>query len=258
MDNSQYEKNLWKRWSKAQSEEVANELIQYYIHVVDYHVASVAQHIPTSFDKGDLKSLGIMGLYDALYKFDPDRNVKFTTYASIRVHGSIIDGLRKEDWLPRALREKANKIERTSAQLEQQLNRIPTSKDIANELNIEVEEVESTISDTLFAKVQSLDVSFQSDEADTVATPLSFVQNDNITTPTEHLLATDLRDELVNSIKQLQHNEQLVISLVYVEELSLTEIGEVLDLSTSRISQIHKSAVFKLRKILEKAQHNLN
>lgn len=255
MDNSQYEKHLWKRWATSKNEDLANELIQYYIHVVDYHVASIGQHIPVSFDKGDLKSLGIMGLYDALYKFDPERNVKFTTYASIRVHGSIIDGLRKEDWLPRALREKANRIERTSAQLEQQLNRLPTATDIANELNLEVEEVEATISDTLFAKVQSLDASFQNEESDTEATALTFAQDDNVTTPSDHILAVDLRKELVNSIHQLQKNEQIVISLVYVEELSLTEVGEVLDLSTSRISQIHKSAIFKLRKILEKAQH---
>lgn len=255
MDHSQYEMNLWKRWRQTQNDELTNELIQYYMHVVDYHVANIAQHIPTSFDKGDLKSLGIMGLYDSLYKFDPKRNVKFTTYASIRVRGSIIDGLRKEDWLPRSLREKANKIERTSADLEQELNRIPTSTDIANELNIEVEEVESIISDTLFANVQSLDANFENNETESAATALTFVQNDTVITPTEHLLAEDLRVELIESIKELQKNEQIVISLVYVEELSLTEIGEVLDLSTSRISQIHKSAIFKLRKILEKAQH---
>lgn len=255
MDNSQYEKTLWKRWKNEKGEEIANELIQYYLHVVDYHVETIAQHIPQSFDKGDLKSLGIMGLYDALYKYDSERNVKFTTYASIRVHGSIMDGLRKEDWLPRTLREKANKIEKTSAVLEQRLNRIPTSTDIAEELNMEVGEVEEAVSDTLFAKVQSLDASFQNKESDSASTPLAYIYDNNTKTPSEHLLANDLREELIEHIKQLGRNEQMVISLVYVEELSLTEVGEVLDLSTSRISQIHKSAIFKLRKILEKAQY---
>lgn len=255
MNNSQYEYNLWKRWNEEKGEEIANELIQYYLHVIDYHVESIAQHIPKSFDKGDLRSLGIMGLYDALHKYDAQRNVKFTTYASIRVHGSIIDGLRKEDWLPRTLREKANKIERTSAKLEQQLNRIPTSKDIAYQLNMEVAEVEEAISDTLFAKVQSLDANFQNEASDSIYTPLAFVNDNNVKTPSEHILANDLREELVEHIKKLGKNEQIVISMVYVEELSLTEVGKVLDLSTSRISQIHKSAIFKLRKILEKAQH---
>ena len=255
MDDSQYEANLWNRWSNEQDEEIATELMQYYMHVVDYHVESIAQHIPQSFDKGDLRSLGFMGLYDALYKYDSQRNVKFTTYASIRVHGSIMDGLRKEDWLPRTLREKANRIERTSAELEQQLNRIPTSTDIANQLNMEVGEVEETISDTLFAKVHSLDANFQNEESDSSSTPITYIHNNNIKTPSEHLLASDLREELMEYIKKLGKNEQIVISLVYVEELSLTEVGEVLDLSTSRISQIHKSAIFKLRNILKKAQY---
>src|SRR5699024_5048801 len=154
-------KKLWKRWNNEKGEEIANELIQYYMHVVDYHVESIAQHIPQSYDKGDLRSLGIMGLYDALHKYDLKRNVKFTTYASIRVHSSIIDRLRKEDCLPRKLREKANKIERVSAELEQQLNRIPTSTDIADKLNMELAEVEEAISDKLFAKIHSLNASFQ-------------------------------------------------------------------------------------------------
>ena len=252
MDNSQYEKKLWLRWQKQQNEQVANELIQHYMYLVDYHVEKVAHHIPASYDKQDLQSLGIMGLYDALNKFDMKRNVKFQTYASIRIHGSIMDGLRREDWLPRSLRDKANKIEKTSERLEQQLQRIPSSQDIASELNMEVEEVEGALSDYLFAQVQSLDSTYQTDESDDGAKSLSFVENDNVTTPTEHILASELKQELIQSIKQLKENEQVVISLVYVEELSLTEVGEVLELTTSRISQIHKSAVFKLRKILEK------
>src|SRR5699024_390294 len=208
MDNSQYEKTLWKRWKNEKGEEIANELIQYYLHVVDYHVETIAQHIPQSFDKVELKSLGIMGLYDALHKYDSERNVKFTTYASIRVHGSIMDGLRKEDWLPRTLREKANKIEKTSAVLEQKLNRIPTSTDIAEELNMEVGEVEEAVSDTLFAKVQSLDASYQNKESDSASTTLAYIYDNNTKTPSEHLLANDLREELIEHIKQLGKNEQ--------------------------------------------------
>lgn len=253
MNNSQYEEKLWQRWQQQQSESVTNDLIHFYMHVVDYHVDRVAQHIPASFDRADLKSLAIMGLYDAMSKFDPSRNVKFATYASIRVHGSIMDGLRKEDWLPRSLRDRANKIERTSEELEQQLNRTPTAEDIAQELGISVAEVEATISDALFAKVQSLDTQFQSADADEPATPLSFIQDDKTLSPTDHILTSDRKNDLIQSIRQLQENEQYVISLVYMEELSLTEVGEVLNLTTSRISQIHKAAIFKLRKILDKS-----
>lgn len=256
MDNSQYEADLWQRWQHQQEEATTNELIQYYMYIVDYQVEKVSQHIPASFDRGDLKSLGLMGLHDALYKFDLDRNIKFITYASIRVHGSIIDGLRREDWLPRSLRDKANKIEKMSAQLEQQLNRVPSAMDIATSLQMDVEEVELTITDTLFAKVQSLDAKFQTDDTDDATSALSFIDDNNTATPEEYILASEIKHELVQSIKQLKKNEQIVISLVYMDELSLTEIGEVLDLTTSRISQIHKSAIFKLRKIIEKAQHS--
>src|SRR5699024_5077008 len=148
----------------------------------------------------------------------------FTTYASIRVHASIIDGLRNEVWLPRTLREKANKIERERAELEQQLNRIPTSTDIDVKLNMEVAEVEEAISVTLFAKVQSLNARLQNEESDSTSTPLAYVHDNNVKTPSEHMLANDLREELMEHIKQLGKNEQIVISLVYVEELSLTEV----------------------------------
>src|SRR5690625_2338756 len=253
MDNSKYEKTLWKRWKNEKGEEISNELIQYYLHVVDYHVETIAQHIPQSFDKGDLKSLGIMGLYDALHKYDSERNVKFTTYASIRVHGSIMDGLRKEDWLPRTLREKAKKIEKTSEQLEQQLNRVPTTSDIATALQIEVEEVEATRTDILLANVQSLDANYQTDETDEGSHALLFMNDENTPTPDEHIISNEVKKELIQSIQQLNEREQLVISLVYVEELTLTEIGHVLDLSTSRISQIHKKAISKLQSILSES-----
>src|SRR5690625_1877098 len=151
--DSHYLQTLWKNWFNEKAEETANELIDYYMYIVHFHVERVASYIPGSFDKNDLKSLGLMGLYDALNKFDPKRNLKFDTYATIRIRGSIMDGLRKEDWLPRTLREQAKKIEQVSQQLEQKLNRTPTSTDIAKELNMKKEDVESIITDTLFANV---------------------------------------------------------------------------------------------------------
>lgn len=257
MDNSQHEDRLWTKWQQDQNDVLANELIQYYMHIVDYQVDRIASYIPASFDKADLKSLGLMGLYDALYKFEPKRKVKFATYASIRVHGSIMDGLRKEDWLPRTLRDKAKKIEKTSEQLEQQLNRVPTTSDIATALQIEVEEVEATRTDILLANVQSLDANYQTDETDEGSHALLFMNDDNTPTPDEHIISNEVKKELIQSIQQLNEREQLVISLVYVEELTLTEIGDVLDLSTSRISQIHKKAISKLQSILSESISSL-
>lgn len=256
MDNSQYEKNLWIQWKQHQNITLANQLIAYYMHIVDYQVERIASYIPATFDKGDLKSLGLMGLYDALYKFEPSRNVKFTTYASIRVHGSIMDGLRKEDWLPRALRDKAKKVEKVSEQLEQQLNRTPTAIDIAKVLQIEVEEVEMIRKDAMMANIQSLDARFQTDETDEGAHPLLFMDDEKLPTPDEQMIFNEIKEELVQSIKQLNKQEQLVISLVYIEELTLTEIGDILELTTSRISQIHKKAIHQLKFILSKLEED--
>src|SRR5699024_3329417 len=125
--DSQEMQALWNSWINDQSEQAANALIEYYMYLVDFHVERISSYIPNSFDKNDLKSLGLLGLYDALNKFEPKRNLKFDTYATIRIRGSIIDGLRKEDWLPRTLRDQAKKIEKVSQELEQKLQRIPTA-----------------------------------------------------------------------------------------------------------------------------------
>lgn len=251
-NNSHYVQELWNNWIENSDEEAANGLLDHYMYLVQFHVERVASYIPVSFDKNDLKSLGLMGLYDALNKFDPTRNLKFDTYATIRVRGAIMDGLRKEDWLPRSLRDQAKKIEKVSEELEQQLKRTPTSEDIANELGMEQEEVESTISNTLFANVISIDTKYTQVDSEDMTTIGATIVDDHSISPDEQVLYIELKEELSNGIKELNKNEQIVISLFYVEQLTLTEIGQVLNLTTSRISQIHKRAIFKLKNILEK------
>src|SRR5690625_6083713 len=156
---------LWSEWTDNKDEQAANQLIEHYMYLVDYHVERVANHIPASFDRNDLRSLGLFGLDDALNKFEPSRNLQFSTYASIRIRGSILDGLRKEDWLPRTLREQAKEMEKTAEKLEQQLKRTPSSAEIATAMNLEGETVESIISHVLFANIISLDATFTIDDA---------------------------------------------------------------------------------------------
>jgi len=243
---------LWSEWTDNKDEQAANQLIEHYMYLVDYHVERVANHIPASFDRNDLRSLGLFGLYDALNKFEPSRNLQFSTYASIRIRGSILDGLRKEDWLPRTLREQAKEMEKTAEKLEQQLKRTPSSAEIATAMNLEGETVESIISHVLFANIISLDATFTIDDAHESSELGKTIEDPEATLPDEHIMLNELKTELVQSIKQLNENEQMVISLFYDEELTLTEIGKILNLTTSRISQIHKQAIFKLRKILTK------
>lgn len=250
--NSQDIEKLWSQWSENRSEETANELIAHYMYIVDYHVERVASHIPASFDRNDLKSLGLMGLYDALTKFEPGRKLQFSTYATIRVRGSIIDGLRREDWLPRTLRDQTKKIESTIKVLEQQLSRTPTAEEVGKELNIDKKEVEDTMNHALFANIISLETTVSGSEDDRETEIAHLLEDDEALHPGEQLAFDELIKELAEHIKQLNKNEQLVISLFYEDELTLTEIGEVLNLTTSRISQIHKQAIFKLRETLIK------
>lgn len=254
MNASQVEnvEQLWDEWLEGRDENIANDLIAHYMYIVDYHVERVASHIPQSFDRNDLRSLGLMGLYDALIKFEPGRNLKFSTYATIRVRGSIIDGLRREDWLPRSLREQTKQIESAMKTLEQQLQRTPTAKEIADKLKIATKEVEESMSHALFANILSLDATVSINEDDQDTEIADMIEDEEAMSPDEHMVYNELTEELVEQIKSLNKNEQLVISLFYEKELTLTEIGEILNLTTSRISQIHKQAIFKLRNILSK------
>lgn len=198
-------------------------------------------------------SLGMMGLFDALNKFDINRDLKFDTYASFRVRGAIIDGLRKEDWLPRSAREKAKKLESQIESLEQKLMRHATPEEVAAHMNLPVEEVYQTFQEHFFSNVLSINEQLDQEETE----GKSFViRDDNTKTPEQQSVHQELLGDLANNIKKLNEKEQLVISLFYSEELTLTEIGEMLDLSTSRISQIHSKALFKLRKLLSSEMIN--
>ncbi|WP_138414793.1 FliA/WhiG family RNA polymerase sigma factor [Aquibacillus sediminis] len=244
---SRKDQQLWETWMKDKNNnDTANQLIECYLYLVNYHVERIAVHLPNSVSKDDLKSLGLFGLYDALYKFDTSRDLKFDTYASFRIRGAIMDGLRKEDWLPRSIRDKAKSIERMSHKLEQQLQREPTSKEIATELQMSPNDVEEIIKDTLCANLMSMEEK-PSDHHDYKEGIGYLIPNDEKKNPEN--LVTNQEDivELEEAIQTLNANEQLVLSLFYKEELSLTEIGHVLELTTSRISQIHKQALFKLR-----------
>ncbi|WP_026906143.1 FliA/WhiG family RNA polymerase sigma factor [Paucisalibacillus globulus] len=250
---SPLEQELWNKWKNHQDNDAANQLIQQYMYLVNYHVERSMSHLPSSVIKDDIKSLGLFGLYDALQKFDLGRDLKFDTYASFRIRGAIIDGLRKEDWLPRSIREKTKKIEKTTQELIQIYQREPTSEEIAKALGMPVQEVETHVQDAVFANMLSIeekpkDGSNQHKEGIGYSIP-----DDTSIQPDAHIVRKEQYKELAGSIKELKENEQMIISLFYQDGLTFTEIGQVLGLTTSRISQIHKKAIFKLRNELQKA-----
>lgn len=247
------EQKLWNRWINERDPDAGDLLIKKYISLVSYHVQRIGASLPKSVSRDDLTSLGMVGLFDALNKFDINRDLKFDTYASFRVRGAIIDGLRKEDWLPRSAREKAKKLDAQIEQLEQKYMRHITPEELAEHMTLPVEEVYQTVQEHFFSNVLSINEQQDQDETD----GKSFVIRDDTTkTPEQAVVRSELLGDLAENIQKLNDKEQLVLSLFYTEELTLTEIGEMLGLSTSRISQIHSKALLKLRKLLSNEMIN--
>ncbi|WP_318615395.1 FliA/WhiG family RNA polymerase sigma factor [Sporosarcina sp. YIM B06819] len=242
------EETCWDLWIRNRNPDAGDILVQRYTPLVTYHVQRISSGLPRNVSRDDIMSLGLHGLFDALTKFDPGRDLKFDTYASFRIRGTIIDGLRKEDWLPRSSREKSKKLEDEITKLEQKLLRHATPEEIAEHMGMSVDDVYQTVHEHYFSNVLSIDEKINDDDDEGQK---SFVIKDQASrTPEQRTMMNELIGDLSIKIKELNKNEQLVLSLFYTEEMTLTEIGEILSLSTSRISQIHSKALFKLRKLL--------
>ncbi len=158
------EQRLWNSWINDRDPQAGDLLIKKYKPLVSYHVQRIGAGLPKNVSRDDLVSLGMMGLFDALNKFDINRDLKFDTYASFRVRGAIIDGLRKEDWLPRSAREKAKKLEVQVEYLEQKLMRHATPEELAEHMNLSVEEVYQTVQEHFFSNVLSINEQQQDQE----------------------------------------------------------------------------------------------
>lgn len=238
----------WDKWIESRDPEACDHLLRKYTPLVHYHVHRLLMNVPKNVDRDEMKSYGMIGLYDALEKFDPSRNYKFDTYASFRIRGTIIDGLRKEDWIPRTLREKIKKLEATIEELEQEKMREVKPKEVAKQLNVSVEEVETLMNDSLMVHVLSMD---ETNKESMNKEEIKFlIKDEQRLTPEEEILKREKIEQLSKVIEKLNEKEQMVITLFYFEELTLTEIGEILGLSTSRISQIHSKAISRLKKFL--------
>lgn len=238
----------WEKWTQTRDVEAGDVLVKRYMPLVTYHVQRIGAGLPRSVSREELKSLGLMGLLDALNKFDISRNLKFDTYASFRIRGAIIDGLRKKDWLPRSTREKAKQMEAVIERLEQKHMRHVSYDEIAEEIGTTTDDVSKTLNEHFLANVLSMDEVIR-DQADSESHTIS-IKDEDITGPEEQLIKNEWLADMAEIISTLNKNEQLVLSLFYHEELTLTEIGEILNLSTSRISQIHSKTLMKLKGLL--------
>ncbi|WP_110929706.1 FliA/WhiG family RNA polymerase sigma factor [Bacillus massiliglaciei] len=244
----------WDNWISFRDPEAGDVLVKKYIPLVSYHVQRISAGLPKSVSRDDIRGLGMMGLFNALERFDPKRDNKFDTYASFRIRGAILDGLRKEDWLPRSARDKAKKIDAAIEKLEQKLMRNVTPREVAGELNISEDDVHTAMNEHYFANILSMDE--QPLEQDDKESTNYHIKDEKAELPEEHILKEELYKELAAVIETLNEKEQLVLQLFYKEELTLTEIGQVMSLSTSRISQIHSRAIFKLRAAMKSDREN--
>jgi RNA polymerase sigma factor for flagellar operon FliA len=239
--------NLWLEYRRSGDQAVRDRLILTYAPLVRYVAGRLGAGLPAHVDEGDLISYGLLGLISAIERFDPSRDVKFETYALARIRGAIIDELRALDWVPRSVRARAREIERAITQLEAKLGRAPTDEEIAEKIDVTPEELEDSLTDIARTSIAALDELWTvSGEGDQVSL-LDTLEDQSEAQPSEALDETETREALADAISRLPEREKLVVTLYYYEELTLREIGEVLGVTESRVSQLHTKAVLRLK-----------
>jgi RNA polymerase sigma factor FliA len=224
-----------------------DRLIIQYTPWVRFMALRMAAKLPSHIQAEDLISAGIIGLIDALDKFNPAREVQFKTYAQIRIQGAMKDELRALDWASRSMRQKVKRLEHAYATLEQELGRPPSSEEVANSLGIEMDEFEEMLDDVKGTSLVSLEELGQGPASEDKSSVLEALLTRQDQDPLEMLNLQDLKKALTLAIGELPEKERLVLSLYYFEELTMKEVGKVLNLTESRISQLHTQTVLRLR-----------
>ncbi|WP_270171820.1 FliA/WhiG family RNA polymerase sigma factor [Paenibacillus sp. SYP-B4298] len=245
---------MWQGWKEHGDIEAKKLLIEHYLPLVDYVTNRMAIGLPKNVSRDDLASNGVMGLIDAIEKFDYQRGLQFETYASWRIRGSIIDGLRQGDWVPRSIREKAKRIEEAYQHLEQQYLRSVTDAEMSAYLNITEKEFLHMLQEIAVTTVCSLEDPIREEESET---RLTLLVDEKAKNPDYKIHEFYIKSALIKGIERLTEKERIVVSLFYYEELSLSEIAEVMSLSPSRISQLHSKAILRLRGTLSKHRDQL-
>lgn len=241
---------LWRQFTETRLQSIRDRLLLHYAPLVKYVAGRVGTGLPTHIDTGDLVQSGIFGLADAIEKFDPERGWKFETYAMQRIRGAILDDLRSQDWVPRAVRSRAREIERALERLGARLHRTPSDFELAAELDMTVDELRDVYGQLRFTSVVALEELVGAGK-DAVADTL---QDEEAIDPVSVLVDRDNRRQLAEAIEQLAERDRIVVSLYYFESLTLAEIGKVLGVTESRVSQLHTRAVLRLRaKLTEQA-----
>lgn len=249
------DQNLWEQYKTNHDQRIKDALIMKYASFVKYVAGRIAVNLPSNVEFDDLVSYGILGLIDAIDKYDSDRNVKFKTYAKTRIRGAIFDELRVLDWTPRSIRQKARKLEKAYAKLEGKLGRDARDEEIAEYLNIDISELHKLFDETKKSLLLSLDEIFYDDEEG--SSRFDFIEDQKSDNPQSKIEEAEAKKILADAISKLSDRERMVITLYYYEELTSKEIGKILGVSDSRVSQLHTKAILRLRGRLSRIKEAL-
>ncbi|MDR0584007.1 MAG: RNA polymerase sigma factor WhiG [Treponema sp.] len=241
------EEELWQRYRKTKDPAIREAFIKQYAPLVKYVAGKVAMGMPHNVEFDDLVGFGVFGLIDAIDKYDPEKNVKFKTYAVTRIHGAIFDELRQIDWVPRSVRQKTREIEAVISALEAQFGRTASDQEIAKAMGMDETEYLKTIQKISGTSILSLnDVWFSGDENDKVSIGDS-IESPSSLNPDVIVEKDEMRRVIVKFINELPDKEKKILVLYYYEDLTLKDIGRVLEVTESRVSQLHTKAIMHLR-----------
>lgn len=247
---------LWAEYKDSGSRALRDQLIVHYSPLVKYVAGRVATGLPQNVDQADLVSYGIFGLIDAIEKFDLARGFKFETYAIARIKGNILDELRSIDWVPRSVRAKARALEKAYATLEGRLHRTPTEAELASELDLTDEQLQTTLGQISFTGLVALDEMLSGgDRGDSMT--LGDTIADSEMGPVAAYEVEEMRELLADAINRLPEREKTVLTLYYYEGLTLSEIGSILGVTESRVCQIHTKSVLQLRARMAAAEREI-
>jgi RNA polymerase sigma factor for flagellar operon FliA len=246
--------DCWTRFAQTRDPHLRQELILQYVPLVRYVIGRMALHLPAILDSEDILGYGMIGLIEAVDRFDPAHGVKFETYAIQRIRGSILDALRSLNLLSRSASKRARELEQAYLALQQEHGRMPTEEEVCRYLHLSPEEYARALQDASHAMV-SLDAAtvLQGDEDEPMSL-LAVLPDETSPDPEQEAMRSELRRALIQAIEHLPERDRLVISLYYYEDLTLKEISAVLEVSESRVSQLHTAAMLKLRAALRAAR----
>lgn len=223
-----------------------DKLIMEYAPLIKFIAQKIAVRLPSHIELDDLISSGVIGLMDAIEKYDPQRDNKFKTYAEFRIRGAILDELRAQDWVPRSVRDKAKLLDRTIVQLESELGRSPADEEVAERLQVSMEEFYDLVNQVRPVSVLSIDEASTFSNVDKMSI-LNILESCKLNNPFNQLKLKSVKSVVTKAIEDLPERQRLVLSLYYYEDLNLKEIGKILRVTESRVSQLHAQAITRLR-----------